>query len=408
MAIQKNLKYIIIIIIIAITVITTVNLFGTEYGKNFLKFDIKGNTKMQQKVVLGEAFGIYESQPEINYIKYAKPVKVKGVFLSEWTLSSKAKRKYWIDTINNTELNAIVLNIKNDDGMISFDSNVPLAKEIRSTKDAPIKDIRKLLIELKENGIYPIARIVVFKDPYLANQRPDLAIKNKDGSILRVKSSSGRAEAWVNPYNKEVWDYVIEVAKEAADVGFEEIQFDYIRFSTGRGIELADFGELSKEKTKQDVISEFTEYAVKQLKTKGVYVSADVYGTIINSSIDSKIVGQDYVEMSKYLDYICPMVYPSHFANGTMGVKYPDLQPYDIILKYMQASEAKLNTIAKGEHRAIARPWLQDFTASWVKPHQKYTAQQIREQKKAVYDANLEEWILWDANNRYTIDGLDK
>ncbi|OGO84174.1 MAG: hypothetical protein A2Y22_00195 [Clostridiales bacterium GWD2_32_59] len=408
MALKRSWKYICIIFILATTVFTTVNFFSTENGKNLFEFDFKSNVKTDEKLVLGNEFGIYENQPEINYIKYAKPVKVKGIFLSEWTLSSKAKRKYWIDIINSTELNTIVLNVKNDDGMISFDTNVPLAKEIGSIKDAPIKDMRKLIIELKENGIYPIARIVVFKDPYLANKRPDLAIKNKDGSILRMKSSSGRAEAWVNPYNKEIWDYVVNVAKDAADVGFEEIQFDYIRFSTGIGIEQADFGELAKEKTKQDIISEFTEYAVKQLKTKGVYVSADVYGTIINSTVDSKIVGQDYVEMSKHLDYICPMVYPSHFASGSMGVKYPDLQPYDIILKYMQASEAKLSAIKKGEHKAIVRPWLQDFTASWVKPYQKYTAKQIREQKKAVYDANLEEWILWDANNKYTLDGLDK
>ena len=398
-------KLITITVIIVIGVITSINFFKTDEGKRLLQFN---NKQKIQNIVTGNQFGIYQDQPDINYIKYVKPVKAKGVYLSEWTFSSKAKRKNWIDTINSTELNTIVLNVKNDDGLISFDANVPLAKEIGSTKNAPIKDIKKLIIELKENGIYPVARIVTFKDPYLANARPDLAIKNKDGSILRMKSTSGRAEAWVNPYNKDVWEYVVNVAKEAANVGFEEIQFDYIRFSTGIGIEQADFGELAKEKTKTDIISEFTQYAVKELKSLGVYVSADVYGTIINSSVDSKIVGQDYVEMSRYLDYICPMVYPSHYANGSMGIKYPDLDPYSTVLKSMQASDAKLSTIKEGEHRAIVRPWLQDFTAAWVSPHQKYTAQQIKEQNKGVYDAKLEEWILWDANNTYTLDGLDK
>ncbi len=400
-------KVLLICFIVIVAGLTTFNFFRSQEGKNIFNLP-QGQTKEITQAAAGDLFGIYAEQPNTNYIKYVKPVKAKGIYLSEWTLSSKAKRDYWINVINETEVNAIVLNVKNDDGKISFDMNAKVAKEIGATNGAPIKDMKSIVAKMKENGIYPIARIVAFKDPYLAEKRPDLAIKDETGAILRLKTPSGKVEAWVNPYNHEVWEYIIDVSKEAAVAGFEEIQFDYIRFSTARGIERANFGEKAKDKSKTDIITEFTKYAVSELKPLGVYVSADVYGTIINSDVDSKIVGQDYTEMARHLDYICPMVYPSHYGNGAMGVKYPDLQPYDTILKAMQLSEARLNKIPEGEHRAIVRPWLQDFTATWIKPYQKYTAQQIREQKKGVYDAKLEEWILWDANNRYTLDGLEK
>ena len=329
------------------------------------------------------------------------PVRVKGLYVTSRAIMDK--RDEIIEIADTTEINALVIDVKDDNGRITFQMDSPKAQEIGATTNT-ISDIDALMRLLKIKNIYPIARIVAFKDPYLAEQRHELAIKNKDGSLYR----DNNGECWVNPYEKEGWDYLIEVSTKAAEAGFMEIQFDYIRFSTGKGMSNADFGSLAEEKTKEDIIIEFTQYAYESLKPLGVFVSADVYGTIISSSIDAGLVGQNYVEMSKYLDYICPMIYPSHFADGNYGVEHPDLEPFNIIRKVLRASKNKLNEIPEGEHRAIVRPWLQDFTATWIKNYQEYGPSQIREQISGVYVVGYSEWLLWNASCNYTVDALRK
>jgi len=336
---------------------------------------------------------------EIKEIDTRVPVRVKGIYVTSRAIMDK--RDALIEIADTTEINAMVIDVKDDNGRITFRMEDTMAHEIGATTNT-IHDIGDLMKLLEEKEIYPIARIVAFKDPYLAEQKQELAVKNKDGTIYR----DNNGECWVNPYNKEVWDYLIEISAKAAEAGFKEIQFDYIRFSTGKGIADADFGPLAEEKTKEEIIIEFIKYAYEKLKPLGVFVAADVYGTIISSSIDAGLVGQNYVEMAKYLDYICPMIYPSHFAEGNYGVEYPDLEPFQIIRKVLTASKKKLEMIPEGEHRAIVRPWLQDFTASWIKHYQVYTGKQVREQIGAVYASGYSEWMLWNAASNYSVDGL--
>ena len=131
-----------------------------------------------------------------------------------------------------------------------------------------------------------------------------------------------------------------------------------------------------------------------------------MYGTIISSSIDAGLVGQNYVEMAKYLDYICPMIYPSHFGEGNYGIEHPDLEPLLIVRKVLNASKEKLEEIPEGEHRAIVRPWLQDFTASWIKHYMVYGGEEVRAQIDGVYEAGYDEWLLWNASTNYSVEGL--
>jgi len=335
-----------------------------------------------------------------NFVDTRTPVKVKGIYVTGPRAGNETYMKELIELVNTTELNAMVIDIKNDHGEITYNMGLDIANEI----DAPINyigNMESLIAQLKAKDIYLIARIVAFKDPILAKGKPEL---NQDGSIFKDKDGL----SWVNPYKKEVWDYLIAVAKEAVELGFDEIQFDYIRFSTDSGMKQVDFGEEAKDKTKIDAITEFTKYASEQLKPQGVYVSADVYGAIIDSEVDANIVGQDYVQMSKYLDYICPMIYPSHYADGAYGIKYPDLEPYNLILQALKKSEEQLNEIKEGSHKAVVRSWLQDFTAVWLTKYKSYGPEEIRAQIKAVYDAGYEEWILWNGNNNYTEGGLIK
>jgi hypothetical protein len=327
---------------------------------------------------------------------------VEGIYVTAPTAGTDYIN-HLIELADTTEINAMVIDVKDDHGKISYHMDSAMAKEIGSTTNT-ISDIDTLVKTLKEKDIYLIARIVAFKDPYLAEQRQDLAVKNPDGTLFR--DSNG--EAWVNPYKKDVWDYLAEVATEAAKAGFDEIQFDYIRFSTGQGISKADFGEEAKIISKEEIITQFTKYIYEKLNPLGVFVSADVYGTIINSSVDASLVGQNYVEMAKYLDYICPMIYPSHFGEGNYGIDYPDLEPYNIINKVLTVSQEKLAQIPEGEHKAIVRPWLQDFTATWIKHHMEYGAKELREQIDGVNSVGYDEWLLWNAASNYTEEGLNK
>lgn len=327
------------------------------------------------------------------------PVKVKGIYVSG-PVAGIDRMDELIALVDETELNAMVIDIKNDEGRITYKMQSEKVVEIEAGIRY-IPDIEALVQKCKEKDIYLIARIVAFKDPYLAEKCPELAVKTKSGSVFKDKSGL----AWVNPYEKEVWDYLIEVSKEAAKLGFDEIQYDYIRFSTDLKSDELDFGPEAENKSKIEIISEFTRYACEALEDMNVYVSADVYGTIIDNQVDQKIVGQDYVEMASYLDYICPMVYPSHYGNGVYGIDIPDAEPYKTVNAAMNAAAKELSVLPE-EDRAINRVWIQSFTASWVNGHITYGPEEIREQIRGAFDAGFDEWILWNASVKYQRDSL--
>ena len=323
-----------------------------------------------------------------------EPVKVKGIYVSG-PAAGIARMDDLIDLVDRTELNAMVIDIKNDEGKVTYKMQSEQVLEIGAGVRY-ISDIDELVAKCKEKDIYLIARIVAFRDPYLAERKPEWAVRTKDGEIFRDKNGL----AWVNPYRREVWDYLLEIASQAGQAGFDEVQFDYIRFSTDVNESEVDYGPESEGVGKIDIITEFTEYLCEQLMPQGVYVAADVFGTVIDNETDQEIVGQDYVLMAQHLDYICPMVYPSHYHNGSYGIKVPDAEPYRTINAAASASAQELNAVPE-ENRAHVRMWLQGFTAGWVGGHISYGPEQIRAQIKGAYDAGYDEWILWNAAVNY-------
>ena len=348
--------------------------------------------------------------------------KVKGIFVTG-PMAGTANMENLITLVDETELNAIVLDVKNDEGRITYDMQIPAVQEI-GAGIRYIQDMESLIAKCKEKDIYLIARIVTFKDPFLAEAKPQWCIHNADGSIFRDKDGL----AWINPYDHEVWEYLLDIAQEALRMGFDEVQFDYIRFSTDSGMKDVDFGQEAEEKDREEIITEFVKYASERVHEAGGAISADVYGMVIDSRTDQQIVGQNYIEMSRYLDYISPMVYPSHYGPYNYNIPVPDAEPYRLVLTALQSSRKVLAGISEEtvsgnmepEYTAeqIAslspsegisvqvRPWLQDFTATWVQGHISYGPEEIRAQIQAVYDAGYEEWILWNAANRYTEEGL--
>ncbi len=305
-----------------------------------------------------------------------------------------------IRLIDETELNTMVIDVKNDEGQITYQMDLETAQDMDACVSY-IGDMESLMATLKEHGIYTIARIVCFKDPYLAQNYPDLALKKADGTPL----TDAYGLAWVNPCKEEVWEYLTEVAAAAADAGFDEIQYDYMRFPIGSDADAADYGIAMESGTKEQMITDFLTYASEKLHEKGIVVTADVFGTIIGNDVDIERVGQDYTALAGTVDVLSPMVYPSHYGTGVYGYRVPDAEPYGTVLAALNDSAGELLALEEAD-RAIVRPWLQAFTATWVDGHISYGGEQIRQQIQAVYDAGYEEWILWNSRNHYSSDGL--
>ena len=326
-------------------------------------------------------------------------VKVKGIYVTG-LMAGSGNFQNLLALVDETELNTMVIDVKDEEGRITYETDLESVRQM-GAETRYIRDMEGLMKQLKEHQVYTIARIVCFKDPFLAQNQPELALKKPDGTPV----ADVNGLAWVNPYREEVWEYLTEVAKEAAEMGFDEIQFDYVRFPIGNDADGADYGVDIQTYTKQQAITDFLTYATGELSQAGVPVTADVFGTIIGSDTDKERTGQDYPSLGSIIDVLCPMVYPSHYGNNVFGLEVPDAHPYETVYAALTDSKEELSTVPE-QDCAIVRPWLQAFTAAWVDGHISYGGDQIRQQIQAVYDAGYEEWILWNAANRYSAEGL--
>lgn len=347
-------------------------------------------------------------QPTTNWGIFKEKVEVKGIYVSGNSLAYKPSFDRLLKLLNETELNAMVIDVKDDRGILSYVSNVDIAKEIGANKSVKVKNFDEVMDVLRENNIYTIARIVTFKDRVAGLGRPDLTIKTNSGSVWK----DNRGNAWLNPYNKESWEYPIKLAEEAALKGFKEIQFDYVRFPTDGNRSIINYGKLAKEKPREEAIADFLCYARKRLEPLGVYVSADIFGLATTSKGDVGI-GHHLETLATSTDILCAMVYPSHYALGSYGIQYPDTNPYEIVYKSLSIAEERLKNLQTDKKKAIQRPWLQDFSATWLKNVYKdkyitYGPDEIRAQIDAAYDAGIKEWIFWNAANKYTKEGFLK
>ncbi|WP_413787123.1 putative glycoside hydrolase [Rossellomorea sp. YZS02] len=337
-------------------------------------------------------------------LKFEYPDAIRGVYVTAHSAGG-ARFDTLTKLMDDTDLNAMVIDIKDDVGNLTYEPepSSPYAK----VGQPYIKDPKAMLKTLEEKKIYPIARVVVFKDTVLANQRPDLSFKDGD----KVWSNGG-GDSFVNPFLKEVWDYNVGIAIEAAKMGFQEIQFDYVRFPEGfekRDDELKyNGGEYAKEdidnvQKRVHAVTDFVEYAHKKLDPYGVKVSVDIFGYTATLP-EAPGIGQNFSKISENVDVISSMIYPSHWTPY-FGIAKPDLQPYELITEYSKVEKAK---IAELKNKPISRPWLQDFTASWLGSgnYKPYGKAEVEAQIKALNDQGINEFLLWDAGNSYT-EGVD-
>lgn len=320
---------------------------------------------------------------------------IKGIYVTAHSAGG-ARMETLLKLLDDTDLNSMVIDIKDDNGYITYPTTTPELQEVGASKKY-IRDIDQMMITLKQHKIYPIARIVVFKDTVLARKQPELSFLHQDGTIWK----NGRGESFVNPYRKEVWDYNIAVAKEAARLGFKEIQFDYVRFPEGFEKKAASLTFSKTEQSRVDAVAGFVKYAREQLEPLGVRVSVDIFGYAASVPA-AEGIGQDFVKISNDVHVISPMIYPSHYSTGWFKQKDPDRSPYETIKGAMLDTHKKLDPIV--ELKPIIRPWIQDFTASWLGSGHfiKYGKTEVEAQIKALHDTGVKEYLLWNAGNKYS------
>lgn len=375
-----------------------------EMGEFYVPLPTLGEEKELQTVkakalyITGNVAGFKFEEENIDY--YAEYINAlrdgSGQGLDKSRLDQINKLEKALGIAKTSEINALVIDVKNDFGHVTWNSDLEIVNQVGSTIDAPFIDYRPLFDYLDQNEIYKIARVVAFKDPLFANAKPDHAIQLKDGGVYL----DNNGESWVNPFDEYVWNYVLSISKEAANRGFDEIQYDYVRFPDRSSYynPITEFPGRN-DRDKDEGIEDFLAFARKELEDYNVHVSADVFGIVTRSWDDiPDDIGQTWRKVANQVDYICPMIYPSHYGPGLYGYEVPDRHPYEISrLAVMEAIERN----ASQKNPGIIRPWFQGFSAPWVKGNIKYDAKAISDQMVAAYELGVEEYIIWSAGSNY-------
>ena len=328
-------------------------------------------------------------------LNFTRPSKVRGLYMNAWAAGSSRRSQALIDLAKRTEINSLVIDVKDASGYVSYPTQVLAAREVGADQEIRIPDLVDLLKRLHHANIYPIARIVVVKDPLFIRGHPEVAVQDTSGGIW----IDGKGLIWANLHNRAVWEYHVELAKEVSGVGFPEIQWDYVRFPDAprEDLDRAVFPG-AEGRTRRDAVEAFLEYTQSELAESGVEMTLDVFGATTSATSDIGI-GQYWERFITSVDVALPMVYPSHYWAGSFAIQDPNGHPYEIVHAALQSGLKRSEAI---EGAGTIRPWLQDFTLGLPM----YGAPEVRAQIQATYDAGIDEWLLWNPSSRYTEEAL--
>lgn len=316
------------------------------------------------------------------------PEPLKAIYITACTASISRLRNPVVALFKDSEINAIIIDLKDYTGTISYGSTI--LQDKKDSHGCRISDLPEFLAELHMKGIYTIGRVTVFQDPFYASRHPDLAVKNKSDPSKPWRDKNGLA--YIDVGAKPYWDYVVKIAKEGHAIGFDEINFDYVRFPSDGNLREALYS-WDVGMTKSDAVRDFFAYLHSELASTSMITSADLFG-LTTSASDDLGIGQKLENALPYFDYVAPMVYPSHFGTGYANVTKPATRPYDVIQSSM--SQAVIKAIAASSSPSKLRPWLQAFDLGAV-----YTPEMVRAQIQATYDVGLTSWMLWNAGSQY-------
>lgn len=324
---------------------------------------------------------VVQVEPPVAIKRMPAPASIKGIYMTAETVAGK-NGKTLVSKLIASGGNAVVIDIQHGGGLLAFNPKNEGLKKL-NPGSGRLNDLPKRIKEMHDQGIYVIARQVAFNQPYMATKKPDWKIKGRWGGFY--------PEKWLDPSHPEVQDFNLSVMREVAEMGFDEVQFDYVRFPAANHRNY-DYSYDETLFTPSDIIVQFLEKARVVADEYGIAIGADVFGVIVWGNVDWKIVGQDPGRISRIVDAIYPMTYPSHFGIGFNGYKNPHNAPYSIIhdsiKKFVEASAGT----------AQIRPWIQGFPlkvngfGSWF----------MVEQVKASFDAGADDFVIWSPGNIYT------
>lgn len=374
-------------IIFALTIIVfVVPTSKNDYSRNDESLHYE-ETEALEDEILERVQNIQQEQEKRSHV--STPERVRAIYMSSWIGGEKGYRSALVDFIDSSSINALVLDIKDYSGFIAFDVDNSLIDSY-GTDSNRIRDVKEFLDELHNHNIYVIGRVTVFQDPLLSKARPDLAFKRVDNGEV-WKDDKGLA--FLNPREKDVWEYIATVAEESYALGFDEINFDYIRYPSDGNMKNLNYG-LATGELRTDVMRSFYTFLDERLRTQNIPISADLFG-MTTTNEDDLSIGQDIEDALVHFDFIAPMVYPSHYPKTFLGYNNPAEHPYEIVFHAMNEGGRRAEVI--GESRAKLRTWIQDFNLGAT-----YGYQQIQDQIRASYDAGVSSYMVWDPKNRYT------
>lgn len=344
---------------------------------------------------ISDAFGsttILLNKKKIVHIKTPEPLK--AVYMTSWVAGNEKLRNRIIDLIDRTEINSIVIDIKDYTGRISFKVDDEKLKEIGSVEDR-IPDIVDLIDALHEKNIYVIGRISSFQDSYFVKKFPQYAVKKKNGEVWK----DHKGISWLDAGAEPVWDYLVSIGNEAYAKGFDELNFDYIRFPSDGNMDDISYA-FGNGRNRIQVMKDFYAFIDKSFRPKGIPISADLFGMTTSNSDDLGI-GQILGNALIHFDYVSPMIYPSHYPPNFNGWPNPAKKPYEVIKFALEKGMNKALVASTSPNKI--RPWLQDFGINGVP----YTPEMVREQIKATYDVGLTSWMMWNASNNYSLPAYE-
>lgn len=340
-------------------------------------------------------------KPPVTHLKTPEPVK--GIYMTSCVAGTPSWRAQLKGIAEKTEINSIIIDIKDYSGTISIPTTNSLFKDHAAT-GCRVSDIEDFIRELHEAKIYVIGRITVFQDPYYSKLHPELAVKKKsDGSVWKDFKGLSFIDVGATPY----WDYIVALSKDSFEIGFDELNFDYVRYPSDGNMKDIKFN-LVGTTTKAEELQNFFEYLSENLKKikddkgKRPILSVDLFGMTTTNSDDLNI-GQVIENAFAHFDYIAPMVYPSHYPPQFNGWLNPNEKVYDVVYYSMSKAVERLKYYNANIASTTAqmRPWLQDFDYGG-----NYGLEEVRAQIKATYDVGLTSWMLWDPANKYTRSAL--
>jgi hypothetical protein len=380
--INKKKIFIIVLVLLILSIIFLLSnfVYSTSYKNDFADQLVVEKEKPKEVV------------RKVSHIE--TPKDVKAIYMTSFVASSEKMRTPLIDFIDQSEINSVVIDIKDYTGFVSIKLSDPKLKDL-AVEEVRIVDIENLIDILHSKNIYVIARVAVFQDPIFSKRRLDLAVQTKAGELWKDR----KGLSWIDAGSKEYWDYMVTLSKEIYNKGFDEINFDYIRYPSDGNMKDIYYPK-TLDQSKSETLASFFKYLNDNLRANGIKTSADLFG-MTTSVKDDMGIGQVLEKALPYFDYIAPMIYPSHYPSGFEGFKNPASYPYEVIYKAMSDGVVRAETASSTKDKF--RPWIQDFDLG-----ADYGVTEIKAQIKALNDLGLYSYMVWSPSNRYTKEAFIK